>query len=362
MTIDGDVVAVHSFWTKDETRIMTEATVRTPDGNDVVVTQLGGAVDDIGMITFPGPQILEVGMTVAVAAHSTVDDLQHEHIMLDDVKVLAYPPNFVRSGPSENGHYLYWQSSCVYVTIDDAGTTAIQGDQEFAAIDAAINTWNNATSGCSYLTLINDGRKALEVSGKDHINLIKFRDSGWSHSINAAALTTVTYIKSDTRSDDGAIVDADIEINAVNFTVTLDSRPTAVPSNAVLQNTLTHELGHLQGLEHPCRVGNDPERVDNLGNPVPTCFGSSDPPSIADLTMYNFQDPGETKKESLEADDINGICTVYPTAKDPGACERVGSATAAGCCSASRGPDVSLLLAGTTVLIMLRRRKISRNA
>jgi hypothetical protein len=82
--------------------------------------------------------------------------------------------------------------------------------------------------------------------------------------------------------------------------------------------------------------------------------------------MYNFQAPGETKKETLSDDDIQAICEIYPTAKDPGTCSHVGS-TSAGChCSASGGrfdrPDVGFLLAGTTVLIMLRRRRTSPDA
>ena len=39
--------------------------------------------------------------------------------------------------------------------------------------------------------------------------------------------------------------------------------------------------------------------------------------------MYNFQTSGETKKESLSDDDIQAICDIYPTSKDPGACEPV---------------------------------------
>ena len=39
--------------------------------------------------------------------------------------------------------------------------------------------------------------------------------------------------------------------------------------------------------------------------------------------MYNFQDCGETKKESLSHDDIDAICAIYPTADDPGTCEHV---------------------------------------
>ena len=176
MTIEGDVVAAHSYWTDDDSRIVTEATVRTADGAEEVVSQLGGSVDGIGMISMPGPELLVLGMTVAIAAHRGVDGEQHEHVVLDSVKVLAYPPSYVRTGPTKAGHPFYWESGCVFVTVDDAGTTAIPGDGKFQIIDASIAEWNNKTANCSYLKVINEGRKALNV-GNDKVNLIKFRDT-----------------------------------------------------------------------------------------------------------------------------------------------------------------------------------------
>jgi hypothetical protein len=377
MTIDGDVVAVQSHWTSDGSRIVTEATVRTPDGSTVVVSQLGGTVDGIGMRQMPGPELLVVGMTVAVAAHRDVDLSQQEHVVLDSAKVVSYPPDFVRTGPTKNGKYLYWESGCVYVTPDAAGTTAIAGDAEFAIIDASIATWNDGTAACSYLKIVTEPRKALEV-GRDNINVIKFRDTTWgrpaigsdparAYAHAAAGITTAIYIDDPKSSRDGAIIDADVEINGVDFAITADSQPSN-GRDSVLQNTLTHELGHLQGLEHTCRVGNDPERKDNTGNPVPFCDEASVPPltpekqAILDATMYNFQSPGETSKESLSDDDIAAICAIYPTANDPNTCDHVGS-TGGGCCSASGlgdRPDVSFLLAGT-VLLLMRRRKTSPN-
>jgi hypothetical protein len=374
MTINGDVVAVHSFWTDDGSRIVTEATVQTPDG-DVVVSQLGGSVDGIGMITMPGPAMLTTGMTVAVAAHRDVDLAQTEHVVLDSVKVLAWPPDFVRTGPTKAGHYLYWESGCAFVTVDAGGTTAIAGDGEFAIIDASIDTWNTDTASCSYFKVMDEGRKALEV-GNDKVNLIKFRDTTWGrpavgndparmYAPQAAGITTAVFIDDANSPRDGAIIDADIELNGVNFAITADSQP-ANPRDAVLQNTLTHELGHLHGLEHTCVANGElppgaPPRIDNLGNPVPNCDPGPLSAAITEATMYNFQVPGETKKETLSDDDIQAICAIYPTAKDPGTCEHVGATASGGCCSASGGPfdrpDVGFLLAGTTVLIMLRRRK-----
>src|ERR1043165_5197645 len=127
MTIDGDVIAATSHWTDDGSRIVTDATVRTADG-DVVVNQMGGTVDGIGMIQMPGPTILEPGMRVTVAAHKGMDELQQEHVVLDSVRVLDYLPGFVRTTGKARHQPLYWASGCAYVTVDAAGTSAIAGD------------------------------------------------------------------------------------------------------------------------------------------------------------------------------------------------------------------------------------------
>ncbi len=368
MTIEGDVVAVQSHWTNDGSRIVTEATIRPAEGADVIVSQLGGTVDGIGMITMPGPAILSLGMTVALAAHRDLDLAQEEHIVVDSVKVSAYPPSYVRSGPTQSGHYFYWKSGCVFVTVDAAGTTALPADQTFSIIDASIATWNTGTASCSYLKVMEEGRKALDVSGHDHVNLIKFRDTVWGrpavdgdpphmYAPAAAGITTVTFVDDDKSPRDGEIVDADIEINGVNFAISVNGQSMGTGIKAELQNTLTHELGHLQGLEHTCLSPSDPQRVDNLGNPVPPCGLATDN-KITEATMYPFQDPGETKKESLSDDDIQAICDIYPTSKDPKTCEHVPLASG-GCCSTSDRPEASFLLAGS-VLLLLRRRKSAR--
>jgi hypothetical protein len=374
MTIEGDVVAVHSYWTGDGSRIVTAAQVRTPDGAEVTVSQLGGSVDGIGMITMPGPPRLALGMTVAIAAHRDLDQARQEHIVLDSAKVLAYPPGFVRTGPTKGGKSLYWESGCVYITLDAPGTTALANDQEFAIIDASIATWNTGTASCSYLKLINEGRKALEV-GRDDVNLIKFRDTTWgrpaigddparSYEVTAQAITTTIFVDSPGNPRDGEILDADIEFNGVNFAISVNGMTTSRQGCKVeLQNTLTHELGHLQGLEHPCYLGGDPRWVDNLGNAVPSCLGQL-PATITEATMYPSANCDETKKATLSDDDVAAMCTIYPIASDKGVCNRLGSTTA-GCCSASGPfdrPDGSFLLAGAAVLILRRRRKTSRRA
>src|SRR5678809_1724311 len=141
MTVTGDVMDARSRWVSDGTRIVTEATVHT-DAGDVVVSQLGGTVDGLTMRTFPGPDVLVPGMRVTLAAQRVLDLSSTEHIAVEGVKVWSYPPSYVRTGPTKAGHYLYWESGCVFMTVDSAGTKEIAGDGEFPVIDACMATWN----------------------------------------------------------------------------------------------------------------------------------------------------------------------------------------------------------------------------
>ena len=356
MSIEGDVIAAHSYWTDDGSRIVTAAQVRAPDGSEVTISQLGGTVDGVGMIQMPGPPLLEPGMTVAIAAHADVDLGLREHLVLDSAKILAYPPGHVRTGPTKGGKSLYWESGCVFVTLDADGTSAIAGDGEFAVIDAAIATWNTGTASCSYLSVKSDGRKAMEV-GNDKVNVIKFRDTTWgrpasgndparTYAASAAGITTAVYIDDPGNARDGAILDADIELNGVNFAISVGGVTQSRQScKSELQNTLTHELGHLHGLEHPCLAPGDPPRVDNLGNAVPSCTSVQAAPTlpanmkILASTMFNYQQCGEVSKEQLSTDDVQSICDIYPPAKDPHACAPVGQS--GGCCSAGEQKQLS---------------------
>lgn len=365
MAIEGEVTQTTSRWTSDGGRIVTDVTVHT-DAGDVVVSQLGGSVEGLGMRTMPGPELLVPGMRVAIAAHPGLDLAQRTHVVVDRVRVLAVPPGYVRTGPTKAGNYLYWESGCIFVTADAEGTKQLPGDTEFDVIEQSIATWNTAAATCSYIALNYLGREAREV-GRDRVNLIKFRDMSWCrpavdddparcYADSAAGITTAVYVDDAGSDRDGAIVDADIEINGKFFSIANNGITLGTAScTAELANTLTHELGHLHGIEHPCLAQGDRPRVDHLGRAVPLCSTVSDP-KIVEATMFNFQDCGETKKATLETEDIAAVCGTYPVSDDPGTCEPV-PLNARGCCSASDRPVPALLLAGLTVLVIRRRRR-----
>jgi len=105
---------------------------------------------------------------------------------------------------------------------------------------------------------------------------------------------------------------------------------------ADLQNTLTHEVGHFVGLRHVCNAGGGTDSdLDPCG------------PPFAQITMYPLTSPGDVAKRTLDADDVAGVCAIYPST----------GAAAGGCgCGAGGAPDA---LAATLVLIALwpRRRR-----
>ena len=169
------------------------------------------------------------------------------------------------------------------------------------------------------------------------MNLVYFRESGWTsernHAPAAMGLTTVMF-----DPGSGVILSSDMELNGDNFHFSAD------PENvdADLKNTVTHEAGHVLGLAHT-------------------------PDSEA--TMYGSSTSGETKKATLEEDDIRGVCDMYPIAQDPGVCKAPhgGLDTACladnGCCRVAGGREragtgaLALALSAAVVLVLARRRR-----
>lgn len=302
---------------------------------------------------------------------------------------LASPASaFVRSYTTQGCHPVFWAQSCIYITPDSAGVPDMTLDVLERVVKQSIQSWQIRTMNSSFLKLEYVAASVpREVAALDGLQVLKFRSDKWCRPPDekntmqvcydpaAAALTTVTYVNKPMEPEaDGRIVDADIEFNAVyNFFYDADSNPnpsTDTRKGADLWNTLTHELGHLQGLEHTCRRGSLDGMPtctrDSTGKAVVTCSTveqgrGTDPnlQAIYDTTMYPTADPKELKKRIPRADDLAGVITTYPISSDPRQCKVPEEVAEKGCSFAHpvRTGGGATLLGGLLLAVALLRRR-----
>jgi hypothetical protein len=240
-----------------------------------------------------------------------------------------------------------WQSGCVYITPDAKGSEDVPGDDEYWVVKRVVEHWEASTAACGYLRFRRNAPRLGEV-GFDAVNRILYIEDVWCppgvsagssdcYPEEATAITTIFHVDNPARSDDGDIIDADIELNSVHYAMASRCETTCQTDGdgdvEDLENTLTHEIGHVIGLDHPCwsprrdgqgnPIGDQPR--DGNGNLVPLCDPESELPSeILEATMFARQAPREIKKRTLEPDDIEGFCDLYPIADDPENCNAVG--------------------------------------
>ncbi len=222
------------------------------------------------------------------------------------------------------------------------------------AIHLSFDTWHQVPD-CNQPSFAYQGEAKLPAGFTGSANdynengvLWVTKASRWRHGPGVLALTTLTF-----STCTGRIVDADIELNAAEFT--FSASPLPPPNTVDLQNTVTHEVGHLLGLDHS-------------GVPGSTMF-------------FNAPD-AETTKRTLTDDDIAGLCCLYrpdaPMVVPNNTCEGVDRASGAaatpdagtptggggGCQSATPGvaPGVSGALLALAAIAAWRRRREGKAA
>jgi MYXO-CTERM domain-containing protein len=257
---------------------------------------------------------------------------------------------------TSNGVPFAWKKSCVWLTAFPADLPLMTRDQTRDAIAAAAAAWSKqdpSVGACSYLDLRLLEAAATETfppGGNDGANRIGFRRDTWCprpsscYDPAALALTSVT-----ARTSTGELVDADIEINAVTFSWADVTRNAPTGTEQDLQNALTHEMGHVIGLDHTCNSGGGVPANDQNGNPIPDC--ATAPAAVVDTTMLPSANPLDTSKRTLAADDRMGVCAIYPVASDPMSCPAPtppDAGTDAGSDAEPPTPDAQAADAGST--------------
>lgn len=200
---------------------------------------------------------------------------------------LAY--KCTRTG-GDSGPSLIWSSREVG-WVADARLTADIADQGAAldAMKAAFGAWTDADCSDFHFALseVRANAHAEAKDGGPYENVVVF-DAIWPYEKGIIGLTTNAY-----DAQTGQLFDSDIELNDEHFTFVLADQGCTPRSGVTdLQNTLTHEAGHMLGLDHP------PNR-----------------PEFAEATMFASAPPCETDKRSLARDDIEGLCRIYPAGK-----------------------------------------------
>lgn len=240
---------------------------------------------------------------------------------------------------TERGAPLHWTQECVYFTLAAAGSDDVEDLEALGdAVRRGFEAWNVECSAMRYLDGgISDCRRAGYSPGRPHANLVVWLEDEWPYEVDlgdALAATSVYY-----DPDTGQILDADVEFNGVDFEWTTEG----LAGRRDVWNTMTHEAGHVLGLDHS---------------------------DLEAATMYIYSEAGDTQKRDLDPDDVNGVCAIYPEGADLEPCAsppgdaalcRDGSSGCSCDFSGRQGPSPArlallALVAVTAIAVASRRR------
>lgn len=249
----------------------------------------------------------------------------------------SYP--YLRTRIPGKDQCLAWNTRELTYNVDSAGSQRTPADTELAAIDASWASWQAASTECSDFQFIRgpqiQGAQVGYLKEGANTNVMVFRelacrevvppvdpcfDDGtcanrygcWDYPDFTIGLTTTTF-----SFRNGNILDADVELNASTHlegdyflftTVGSPPCPQDQPApNCVatdIQNTLTHEIGHVLGFDH---------------------VAPEDPRTYS--TMEASAEVGEIKKRILDPGTRRGFCDSYPRNLPATSCDDLGLIT-----------------------------------
>lgn len=270
---------------------------------------------------------------------------------------------FVRTVTDDTHMPLYWavpRATLELARPPESFSVTIADFQE--AAQAAANTWSYPQLEGSAVELdISPTIVDSQTAGRDGHNRVVIRTGMWCrdpilmtrcHDASQIAVTEVWSRSNPGGYNDGEILEADIEINNVDYTWSVipsgggDTRDFV--NDYDLASALTHEMGHFLGFAHTCLLAGDPLRFDDRGAPSPACTEVTGGP-ISDATMFPYLARAEIRDRELSPDEVSAACRTYPAASraQEGMCQVAGDGGRARRTHDLAGPAGALILALT---------------
>jgi len=255
-------------------------------------------------------------------------------------------PGTVVDGCQLEGIPIAWPSRCISFSVQQDGSPrrGITANQFEARIARAFDTWlsvdcgEGSTPGLAVETYpqVECGEITYNVDGPNQ-NLWAFSDDDWPYGTTGdgtIALTMVTF-----NYETGDIMDVDVIFNSYLRDFALDTTEAGDDLMSVIQ----HESGHVLGLAHT---------------------------NVTEATMYPFYGTGSTMR-TLDADDVAGICAVYPPREIPESCDadprhgfttQCSEPTEEACCAIAPGARSKRTALGVGLVALLALTRLRRRA
>lgn len=237
------------------------------------------------------------------------------------VPTVAEPCVFPDPTTNPPEQYLEWLRPCSAIALSVTSPSRdLSEDDVIGVLNRSVATWNAVSCGgtpIGYQLIVLGDRTTcdgpLYRDGGGNVNSVQFVLDGWAdrmYDANAFAVTTVWH-----RRSTGEILDADMDLNERRGPYGICPTGGCDTRTVDLENVVTHELGHYLGLAHSEEV---------------------------DATMYVSAVAGEVIKRDLDADDIEGMCAVYPPGRPEGECDHAPRGgldldCETGCCTVAPG-------------------------
>jgi hypothetical protein len=198
---------------------------------------------------------------------------------------------------------VWWRTACVGYDLQQDASRHVSYDAFATAASNAFGRWTGAScpsmGGPSRASIdVRDlgpvpcARATYDPTGPNQ-NVVVFHDDTWPYEQKdmastgspkslTVALTTITF-----DPETGELFDADIELNSADYNILplTDSAPPA-EETFDLESVLAHETGHFFGMAHS---------------------------PLSRAVMYADGDTSSgTSKRFLTAEDVDGICAIYP--------------------------------------------------